>query len=87
MKTHTYGRNRIHRWIVMSDKKEDLADPSIGSYEELERVLPSDYHSILNLKDTQMIILKKAHLGEVSVTVWPEILKDMGRQRNIFVLE
>jgi len=36
---------------------------------------------------TQMAILKKAHLGEVSVTVWPKILKDLGRKRNIFVLE
>lgn len=36
---------------------------------------------------TQMAILKKAHLGEVSVTVWPRILKDMGRKRNISVLE
>jgi aspartate--ammonia ligase len=36
---------------------------------------------------TQMVILKKAHLGEVSVTVWPRILKDMCRERNIFVLE
>jgi aspartate--ammonia ligase len=36
---------------------------------------------------TQMAILKKAHLGEVSVTVWPRILKDMCARRNIFVLE
>jgi len=36
---------------------------------------------------TQMAILKKAHLGEVSVTVWPKILKEMGRKKNIFVLE
>jgi aspartate--ammonia ligase len=36
---------------------------------------------------TQMVILKKAHLGEVSVTVWPKILKDLGHQKNIFVLE
>lgn len=36
---------------------------------------------------TYMIILKKAHLGEVSVTVWPEILKEMSRKRNIPVLE
>jgi aspartate--ammonia ligase len=36
---------------------------------------------------TQMVILKKAHLGEVSVTVWPKILKDMCRRKNIFVLE
>jgi aspartate--ammonia ligase len=36
---------------------------------------------------TLMLLLKKAHLGEVSVTVWPKILKNMCRERNIFVLE
>jgi aspartate--ammonia ligase len=36
---------------------------------------------------TYMLLLKKAHLGEVSVTVWPKILKDMCRQKNIHVLE
>ena len=34
-----------------------------------------------------MMLLHKAHLGEVSVTVWPQILKDMCAERNIFVLE
>lgn len=36
---------------------------------------------------TYMALLKKAHLGEVSVTVWPKILKEMSARRNIFVLE
>jgi len=36
---------------------------------------------------TYMYILKKAHLGEVSVTVWPQILKDMCAEKNIHVLE
>ena len=36
---------------------------------------------------TQMLLLRKAHLGEVSVTVWPKVLKDMCRARNIDVLE
>jgi len=36
---------------------------------------------------TLMLLLKKAHLGEVSVTVWPQILKDMCAERDIFVLE
>ncbi len=36
---------------------------------------------------TLMLLLKKAHLGEVSVTVWPKILKEMGAKRNIHVLE
>jgi aspartate--ammonia ligase len=36
---------------------------------------------------TYMTLLKKAHLGEVSVTVWPKILKEMCRKKNIHVLE
>lgn len=36
---------------------------------------------------TYMSILKKAHLGEVSVTVWPKILKEMCAAKNIHVLE
>jgi aspartate--ammonia ligase len=36
---------------------------------------------------TQMLLLKKAHLGEVSVTVWPQILKEMCKKKNIHVLE
>ncbi|MGE5692874.1 MAG: aspartate--ammonia ligase [Candidatus Zixiibacteriota bacterium] len=36
---------------------------------------------------TYMLLLKKAHLGEVSVSVWPKILKEMCRQKNIHVLE
>lgn len=36
---------------------------------------------------TQMLLLKKAHLGEVTVTVWPKILKDMCARKNIHVLE
>jgi aspartate--ammonia ligase len=36
---------------------------------------------------TQMFLLRKAHLGEVSVTVWPAILKEISARKNIFVLE
>jgi aspartate--ammonia ligase len=36
---------------------------------------------------TLMLLLQKAHLGEVSVTVWPKILKDMCKEKNIHVLE
>jgi aspartate--ammonia ligase len=36
---------------------------------------------------TMMSLLKKAHLGEVSVTVWPQILKDICKAKNIHVLE
>ncbi len=36
---------------------------------------------------TLMLLLKKAHLGEVSVSVWPKILKAMCAKKNIHVLE
>jgi len=36
---------------------------------------------------TMMLLLQKAHLGEVTVTVWPEILKEICRKKNIFVLD
>jgi aspartate--ammonia ligase len=36
---------------------------------------------------TNMMLLRKAHLGEVSVTVWPKILKEMCAKRNIPILE
>ncbi len=34
-----------------------------------------------------MLLLRKAHIGEVSVTVWPKELKAIGEERNIHVLE
>jgi aspartate--ammonia ligase len=36
---------------------------------------------------TVMLLLRKAHLGEVSVTVWPKVLKEMCAEKNIIVLE
>jgi len=40
----------------MADKKADLAGPGIGNYEELEKILPRDYSSLLDRKDTQTAI-------------------------------
>ncbi len=34
-----------------------------------------------------MLLLRKAHLGEVTVSVWPQVLKDMCARKNIHVLE
>jgi len=36
---------------------------------------------------TFMSLLKKAHLGEVSATVWPKVLKDICTKKNIHVIE
>jgi len=37
----------------MQDKKADLAGPGISTYEEVDKILPSDYESLLDAKDTQ----------------------------------
>jgi len=34
-----------------------------------------------------MLLLRKAHLGEVSVTIWPKELRDICSERNIHVLQ
>jgi len=36
---------------------------------------------------TLMLLLRKAHLGEVTVSVWPKVLKEICEQKNIHVLE
>ncbi len=36
---------------------------------------------------TYMLLLKKAHLGECSVTVWPKVLRDMCDEKRIHVLQ
>ncbi len=49
--------------------------------------IPLSIGSGIGQSRTYMALLKKAHLGEVSVTVWPKILKDMCAKRKIHVLE
>ena len=36
-----------------SRKRADLAGPGIGSYEDIERVLPADYRPLLGRRETQ----------------------------------
>ena len=40
----------------MADKKADLAGPGISTYEEVDKILPTNYHSILDPKETQIAI-------------------------------
>lgn len=40
----------------MADKKADLAGPGISTYEEVEKVLPADYRSLLDPKETQKAV-------------------------------
>ena len=53
----------------------------------VEGKLPLSIGGGIGQSRTMMLLLKKAHLGEVSVSVWPQILKDISATKNIHVLE
>ena len=53
----------------------------------LNNELPLSIGGGIGQSRTFMLLLKKAHIGEVSATVWPKILKDMCRKKNIHVIE
>ena len=53
----------------------------------LKNELPLSIGGGIGQSRTVMMLLRKAHIGEVSVTVWPKVLKEMCRKKNIHVLE
>jgi aspartate--ammonia ligase len=53
----------------------------------LEDKIPLSVGGGIGQSRTLMLLLRKAHLGEVSVTVWPKILKEICAKKDIFVLE
>jgi aspartate--ammonia ligase len=53
----------------------------------VENQIPLSIGGGIGQSRTLMLVLKKAHLGEVSVTVWPQILKDLCKKKNIHVME
>ncbi len=53
----------------------------------LQNQIPLSIGGGIGQSRTLMLLLRKAHLGEVSVTVWPKVLKEMCAKKNIFVLE
>lgn len=71
--------------LKMSDQLELTTTPYHSAI--LHNELPLSVGGGIGQSRTQMLILRKAHLGEVSVTVWPKDLKDICEKNNIFVLE
>jgi aspartate--ammonia ligase len=53
----------------------------------IENELPLSVGGGIGQSRTVMLLLRKAHLGEVSVTVWPRKLKEICDRKNIHVLE
>jgi aspartate--ammonia ligase len=53
----------------------------------LHQQIPLSIGGGIGQSRTLMMLLRKAHLGEVSVSVWPKVLKDLCAAKNIHVLE
>ena len=61
--------------ITMADKKADLAGPGIGDYNEVERILPKNYNSLLNRKETQKAI------SEIKTYIEENLSKELNLMR------
>jgi aspartate--ammonia ligase len=71
--------------LKMSDQEHFLKLPYHQAI--LKDEIPLSIGGGIGQSRTNMYLLRTAHLGEVSVTVWPKILKDMCVRKNIHVLE
>jgi aspartate--ammonia ligase len=71
--------------LEMSDQREFMKLPYHQAI--LNDEIPLSIGGGIGQSRTYMYLLRTAHLGEVSVTVWPDVLKEMCAKRNIHVLE
>ena len=75
----------LHMQLEMSNLLDNLKFPYHQAI--VNNQLPLSIGGGIGQSRTLMQLLRKAHLGEVSVTVWPKVLKEMCAKKNIFVLE
>ncbi len=75
----------LRQQLEMTDQLDSLELPYHKAI--INNAVPLSIGGGIGQSRTFMSLLRKAHLGEVSVTVWPQILKDMCAERNINVLE
>ena len=75
----------LRRQLEMSNLLDNLKFPYHQGI--INNELPLSIGGGIGQSRTLMLLLRKAHLGEVSVTVWPRVLKEMCAKKNIVVLE
>ena len=78
-------KNTLKQQLELSNQLDFLKLPYHQAI--LNDQIPLSIGGGIGQSRTVMHILKKAHLGEVSVTVWPKQLKDICAAKNIHVLE
>jgi aspartate--ammonia ligase len=62
---------------LKASKKADLAGPGVSTYEEVDKILPSDYETLLDVKETQKAIFKAKRF----------IMDGMNKELNLFTVE
>src|SRR5262249_24489916 len=70
----------LHKQLETSNLLDNLKFPYHQGI--VNNVLPLSIGGGIGQSRTLMLLLRKAHLGEVSVTVWPKILKEMCAKRT-----
>jgi len=75
----------LRRQLEMSGQMDFLRFPYHQAI--LNSQIPLSIGGGIGQSRTLMQLLRKAHLGEVTVSVWPKVLKEMCRRKNIHVLE
>ncbi len=75
----------LRQQLEISNQLELMGTPYHSGI--LNNILPLSIGGGIGQSRTLMLLLRKAHLGEVSVTVWPKKLKEICSAKNIFVLE
>ena len=78
-------KESLRRQLALSGQLDFLELPYHRAI--LEDEIPLSIGAGIGQSRTMMLLLRKAHLGEVSVTVWPQVLKEMCAARDIHVLE
>jgi aspartate--ammonia ligase len=75
----------LRKQLALTNQTDMLKFPYHKAITKME--IPLSIGGGIGQARTLMLLLRKAHLGEVTVTVWPKVLKEMCAKKNIFVLE
>jgi aspartate--ammonia ligase len=78
-------KDTLVKQMEMAGLQEDLKLPYHQAI--LNDEIPLSIGGGIGQSRVYMYLLRTAHLGEVSVTIWPKVLKDMCTKKNIHVLE
>jgi aspartate--ammonia ligase len=75
----------LEEQMQLAGREDELSQP----YHQmiLKDEVPLSIGGGIGQSRVQMLLLRKAHLGEVSTTVWPKELHDICEKHNIFVLK